>query len=333
MIITRTPIRLSFLGGGTDFPAWYNRHGGMVVGGCLDKYSYVQARRLLPFHAHKTRVVYSEVETVNDNDDIQHAAVRATLKHLGFGGGVEIFHAGDIPGRSGTGSSSTFVVGLLNAVAALQGRFLSRAELADAAIHVEQNLLGETVGCQDQTWAAHGGLNVIKFRQNGDISVFPLCLDRAGIESLEAHLMLFFSGQSRTSSDVARACAQAAPQKEKEHWTLLRLAEEGVSAIQKGDHESLGRLMDQGWRIKAGLAPGVSTETVSRLYNTARVCGAWGGKVMGAGGGGCVALVVPPGKQGAVAAGLKPLGATHIPFRFDFDGSVVIFSDHRAGRQ
>ncbi len=333
MIITRTPVRVSFLGGGTDYPQWFSRHGGLVVGAAIDKYSYITARFLQPFHPYKSRVVYSAIECVQRNLYIQHRAIRAVLEHLGLTGeaapGLEIFHAADLPGRSGTGSSSAFVVGLLNALSSLQGRWMLAWELAEAAIHVEQVRLGETVGCQDQTWAAHGGLNVIRFRPRGDISVLPLNLDGEQITRLEAHLMLFFTGISRTASEVAALYAPGLGERTREQWAMVRLAEEGIEAIYQGDYQRLGQLVDQSWRIKAGLADGVCTSEVSRLYAAARLAGAFGGKLTGAGGGGCLLLVAPPDRQSAIIKALEDQGALHVPFRFDFDGSVVIFADRR----
>jgi len=331
MIISRTPVRVSFLGGGTDYPSWFLKHGGIVVGGALNKFSFISARYLPPFHTYKTRVVYSDIETVNSNNAIEHRAIRACLQHLKLDGptspGFEIFHAADLPGRSGTGSSSTFVVGLLNALSAMQGRLMLPYELAEAAIHIEQRLMGETVGCQDQMWAAHGGLSVIKFAPNGEMNVYPLALQHSQIEALEAHTMLFFTGVNRTSSDIASSYAPSLAEREREQWAMIRLAEQGVEAIQRGRYDRLGWLVDQSWRIKAGLSDKVSSEHICKLYNTARVCGAFGGKITGAGGGGCMLLVVKPEKRAKIITHLEGLGAVHIPFRFHLDGSSIIFSE------
>lgn len=327
MIIVRTPFRVSLLGGSTDFANWYSHHGGLVVGGTVNHYSYIQARHLPPFHDYKTRVVYSSVETVKDNTEIQHKAVNAVLRFLGVHSGLEILHSADLPGRSGIGSSSSFVVGLLNAVGTLQGSRMTPAELADAAIKIEQVFLGETVGCQDQTFAAYGGMHAIRFRQNGDISPFPLALRKPEIESLEAHLMLFFTGVSRTSSEIAKTYAPSLQDRVTEQHAMMRLAEHGIDAVLRGDHERLGRLIDQSWRIKSGLAEGVNTAVTSDLYATAREHGAWGGKITGAGGGGMLLLVAPPERQAAIKGALVGKGATHIPFRFEFDGSRVIYAN------
>ncbi len=336
MIITRTPVRLSFLGGGTDYPAWFHKHGGMVVGAAIDKHSYITARVLKPFHPYKTRVVYSTIETVSDHRDIQHKSLNAALRYVGLGGddapGLEIFHAADLPGRSGTGSSSTFVVGLVNALASLSGRWMSPPELTAAAIEIEQQMLGETVGCQDQAWAAHGGLNVIKFKPSGDISVYPLPLGRPQITALQAHLMLFFTGISRTSSDVAGTYAPSLGTREREQLAMMALAESGANAVLRGDHEELGRLIDRSWRIKAGLAEGVCPDSVDRQYAAALEAGAWGGKLTGAGGGGCMLLVAPPERHPEIVRALGRTGAMHIPFSIDWDGSRIIFSNREGIR-
>ncbi len=335
MIITRTPCRVSLLGGGTDYPSWCEHYGGLVLGGAVNKYAYHHVRHLPPFHGHKTRVVYSKLEAVKDNSQIEHRAVKAVLEHLGMGGpegpGLEIFHASDLPGRSGTGSSSAFVVGLLNALSSLSGKRLLPHELAEAAIDVEQIALGETVGCQDQVFAAHGGLNTLRFHRGGSVTVIPLPLSAQKIRELEEHLLLFFTGETRTSSEVARSYAPALLERGKEQWAMMNLAERGVRAVEDGDYERLGGLIDQSWRIKCGLSSAVNTERASLLYQVARVCGAWGGKLTGAGGGGCMLLVVRPEKRKNVLEAMTKNGAVHVPFRFEFDGSVVVFADRERG--
>lgn len=327
MIITRTPVRVSFLGGGLDFPCWFQKNEGLVVGCAINQYSYISARFLPRFHEYKSRIVYSTMETVQNNVDIQHRAVRACIEHLNLSReGLEVFHASDLPGRSGTGSSSTFVVGLLNALATLKGQHLFPADVAATATHIERDVLKETVGCQDQVWASHGGANIIKFRRDGEISISPLALPAEKVEDLEAHLMLFFTRIQRTSSDIASTYAHTLGERGAEQWAMTRLVEQGIEAIYASKWEQLGKLIDQSWRIKAGLAEGVSTEAISQLYNVARISGAFGGKITGAGGGGCLMLVAPPEKQKNIIVKLEELGCIHIPFRVDFDGSRVIFA-------
>jgi D-glycero-alpha-D-manno-heptose-7-phosphate kinase len=327
VIITRTPVRVSLLGGGTDFAAWSRKHGGIVVGGAVNKYSFVTARFLPPFHDFKTRLVYREIETVNAASELNHKAARAVLEDLGLGDGrLEVFHAADLPGRSGTGSSSTFVVGMLHAVGALSGRLLLPHELASKAIHIERGVLGETGGLQDQAWAAYGGLNVIRFRKDGEIDVRPLPLPADHVRELEEHLLLFFTRVSRTSSEVAATYAPSLVERERDQFAMMRLAEAGAEAIHRKQWETLGNLVDQSWRIKAGLSAAVNPAVVNDLYLRARVAGAWGGKLTGSGGGGCMVLVAPPEKHATIVEALTAQGAVHIPFQFDFGGSQIIFS-------
>lgn len=325
MIITRTPFRLSFLGGGTDFPTWFNSHEGLCVGTTIDKFNYITVRHLPPYHNYKSRVVYSQIETAAHNSDIRHGAVLETIRHLGMEEcGLEILHAADLPGRSGTGSSSAFVVGLLNGLAALQGRRLLPRELAATAIDIEQRRLGETVGCQDQIWAAYGGLNTIRFRADST-EVLPLALSHDRLLDFQSHLLLVFTGIQRTSSDVAAKYANTLGTRGDAMWAMLRLAESSIDAIHGSHWESLGKLMDQSWRIKASLAAEVSTDAINRMYSLARLQGAFGGKIIGAGGGGCLLLVAPPERQANILTSLAGEGCVHVPFRFEFTGSSVIF--------
>jgi D-glycero-alpha-D-manno-heptose-7-phosphate kinase len=328
VIITKTPVRVSLLGGGTDFPTWSRKHGGLVVGGSINRFSYVTARFLPPFHEYKTRLVYREIETVNDLSEVKHRALRAVIDHMGMGqNGLEVVHVSDLPGRSGTGSSSTFVVGVLHALSALKGTLMIPHELATEAIRIEQESLGETVGCQDQTWAAFGGVNTIQFRQDGEISVLPLVIDADHIKQLEDHLLLFFTKIPRTSSDVAATYAGTLGERDREQFAMLRMAEQGVDAVYRKDWERLGQLVDQSWRVKVGLSSAVTNQVVNTLYAAARLSGAWGGKLTGAGGGGCMLLIAAPEKHAGIIKSLTSQGAVHVPFRFSFGGSQIIFSD------
>src|SRR5689334_14748344 len=200
MIIARTPFRISFLGGGTDYPSWYRKHGGAVLGTTIDKYGYITCRRLPPFHEHRISVVYSKIECCNTIDEIQHPAAREVLRFLKEDRGVEIHHDADLPARSGMGSSSAFTVGLLHAIHALQGRIVSKQQLALESIHLEQEVLKEAVGSQDQVHAAHGGLNHVLFHPNGEISVRPLTISPQRTAEFSSHLMLFYTGIKRTAS-------------------------------------------------------------------------------------------------------------------------------------
>ena len=204
MIISRTPFRVSFFGGGTDYPAWYRQHGGQVLGTAINKYCWITCRYLPPFFEHRFRVVYSKIEDRYTIDDIVHPAAREVLRFLRVEHGVEIHHDGDLPARSGIGSSSSFAVGLLHAIHALHGEMCSKTELASEAIRIEQEILREAVGSQDQVFAAHGGFNHVRFLENGEIVVTPVTLRPERMNDLNAHLMLFFTGVSRTSSAGAQ---------------------------------------------------------------------------------------------------------------------------------
>lgn len=328
MIITRTPVRISFLGGGTDYPQWFLKNGGIVVGGAIDKYSLLSCRFLPPYHEFRTRAVYSEIECVRHNAEIRHRAIRAVLQYLWMEeAGLEITHMGDLPGRSGTGSSSSFVVGLLHALSALQGRLMLPAELAAAAAHVEQGIMSETVGCQDQAWAAHGGLNVIRFEKDGGHSVYPLPLSADEVGDLEAHLCLYYTGISRTASDVSGGYAASLATDARHQWAMMRMADEGAEALVRKDWGGLGRLMDRAWALKRGLK-GVSNSRIDEVYEAGRLSGAAGGKLLGAGGGGCVLFVVPgEDARARVGRAMAGLGMVEVEFRFDFDGSKIVFVD------
>lgn len=325
MIITGAPYRVSLLGGGTDTNEWLAKHDGAVLGGAINQGCHILARRLPPYHSYRHRVVYSSMETVPSLADINHRATKACLQRVGWPDedGVELFHQGDIPGRSGTGSSSSFVVALLHALKTLRGETVSPAELAGMAVDVEQNLLGEAVGRQDQTFAAHGGLNLVRFSR-GESAVYPLTVSDARVRELEANLMLFFTRVERNSSDVATGYYKDIPSRARDMYAMVKMAEEGVGVIDRGDWARLGELVDASWRVKAGFA-GVCNAEISSLYTLARAHGAIGGKITGAGGGGCLLLVVPPERHESVRLALPT--CIHVPFRFSFAGSRVLFFD------
>ena len=326
MIISRTPFRISFFGGGTDYPAWYRQHGGAVLAATINKYCYLTCRYLPPFLEHRIRVVYSKIELCHKVDEIVHPSVRETLRYLEIDRGIEIHHGGDLPGRSGMGSSSSFTVGLLHGLYALKGRVIGKKQLAEESIHLEQNVLKETVGSQDQVCAAYGGVNKISFLQNGDFSVQPMTLARERLEELNSHLMLLYPGIKRTASDVASSYAAAT----KERSALLTKVHDCVDRSceilnGKNDLAAFGELLHEAWLAKRALSDKVSNAQVDGLYAEARSAGAFGGKLLGAGGGGFVLLFVPPAKQAKVRRQLNRL--IHVPFKFEFSGSQIIFYD------
>jgi len=326
MIISRTPYRISFLGGGTDYPAWYRRHGGAVLGATIDKYCYLTCRYLPPFFEHRFRVVYSKIESCQSVDDVQHPAVREALRFLNVCRGVEIHHDGDLPARSGVGSSSAFTVGLLHALHALQGRMPSKQQLAREGIHVEQELLRETVGSQDQVLAAYGGVNQVSFLTTGEISVQPVTVPRERIHQLNQHLMLFYTGIKRTASDIAQTFVSDIDGRKRQLRIMRDLVDEGVGILNSTkDIVLFGELLHESWQLKRTLSSQVSNDAVEAVYARAQAAGAVGGKLLGAGGGGFLLLFVPPEDQAHVRQTLAEL--IHVPFEFDFSGSQIIFFD------
>lgn len=326
MIISRTPFRISFFGGGTDYPAWYRKYGGSVLVTTINKYCYLSCRYFPPFFEHKFRIVYIKSEDCKTVEEISHPAVREILRYLKWDRGVEIHHVGDLPARGGMGSSSSFTVGLLHALYAMQGRMLSKKQLAMESIHIEQEILRETVGSQDQVSTAYGGLNRIIFQENGEIIVKPVTLSQERIHQLESHLMLFYTGIKRTASDVAQSYVNNIEEKKRQMETMTGLVDESI-AILNSDRDIIdfGRLLHEAWKIKCSFSDRVSNSSVDEIYTKAVSTGAIGGKIAGAGGGGFMLLFVPPERKGQVREGLKNL--VHVPFRFEGHGSQIIFYD------
>lgn len=324
MIITRTPFRVSFFGGGTDYPNWYRAHGGAVLATTIDKYCYLSCRYLPPFFEHRIRVVYRKIETCQTPDEISHPAVREALRHLGFDRGLELHHDGDLPARSGIGSSSAFTVGLLHALHALRGEMPSKNQLAKESIHLEQEVLQETVGSQDQVMAAYGGFRHVKFHPNGQIAIDPLILSSQRFTELHSHLMLFYTGIARTASDVAESYAYDLEARRRQLRIMRELVDEAIAVLASGgDIRPFGELLNESWLAKRSLSGKVSTSAIDDLYERARLAGALGGKLTGAGGGGFLLLFVEPENQPAVTEALD--GLLHVPFQFETVGSQIVF--------
>ncbi len=324
MIISRTPFRISFFGGGTDYPAWYRQHGGSVLAVTIDKYCYLTCRYLPPFFEHRIRVVYSKIESCQTSDEIAHPSVRAILRYLDMDRGMEIHHDGDLPARSGMGSSSAFTVGLLHALYALKGQMPGKQKLAKESIYLEQEILQETVGSQDQACAAYGGLNHITFLPNDEISVRPMTLTQERIRELNSHLMLFYTGIKRTASDIAASYVNGIDAKRRQLRIMKDLVEESVGILNSNqDLTSFGELLHEAWQTKRSLSNKVSNPEVDELYEQALSAGAIGGKLTGAGGGGFLLLFVAPDRHVEVREKLNKL--IHVPFKFEFSGSQIIF--------
>jgi D-glycero-alpha-D-manno-heptose-7-phosphate kinase len=325
MIISRTPFRVSMFGGGTDFPQWYRKHGGAVIGGTIDKYCYISVRTLPPFFEHKHRIVYSNIELVKNIEEIRHPSVRAVLREMEITEGLEIHYDGDLPARSGLGSSSSFTVGLLNALHAYRGRMASKQELAQQAVHIEQNVIGESVGSQDQMWAAYGGLNRIDFRPDGGIDVSPLIILPERRAQLENSLMLYFTGFSRIASDIEKDKIATLDQRKAQLHTLRAMVDEAAAILGSPNSplDQVGQLLHEGWMLKRELSQAVSNKKIDELYEAALSAGALGGKLLGAGGGGFLLLYAPPEAQAGVRERLKDLIAVN--FRFDGGSKIVVY--------
>lgn len=325
MIISRTPHRISFFGGGTDYPSWYLEHGGKVLGAAINKYCYITCRVLPPFFKHKHRIAYSKVEMVSHVDEIQHPSVKATLKHMEVDRGLEIHHDADIPALSGMGSSSAFTVGLLKTLYAMDGRKIHKNELYEKAIHIEQNEIKENVGSQDQVWAACGGLNTIDFLQNGRIVVDPIIMSESSIRNFESRLMLFYTGLSRYASEIAAEQIKNTASKKKELKEMRLLVDEAEKIMTRAgadDFYDFGLLLNETWKLKKSLSKSISNPEIDRIYESAMMNGAVGGKLLGAGNGGFMVFYADPAHQPRVREALK--GYLQVPFNFDFAGSEIM---------
>jgi len=329
MIISRTPFRVSFFGGGTDYPAWYRQHGGAVLAATINKYCYLNCRYLPPFFETRLRVVWSKIENCQTIEQIEHPAVRELLRYLNIDRGVAIHHEGDLPARSGMGSSSAFTVGLLHALYALKGEMPNKHQLAKESIYIEQEILKEVVGSQDQVLAAYGGLNYVTFLPNDEISVRPMTLSQERIQELNSHLMLFYTGIKRTASGIAETYVNNIEAKKRQLRIMKDLVEEGISILNSSQNlTSFGELLHEAWQAKRSLSAQVSNNHVDDIYNQALAAGAIGGKLTGAGGGGFMLLFVAPEKQNQVKETFNKL--IHVPFKFEFSGSQIIFFDPEA---
>ena len=329
MIISRTPFRISFFGGGTDYPVWYRENGGVVLNTTIDKYCYISCRYLPPFFDYKYQIRYRLREETSDLFRIKHPSVRECLRFMRIEQGVEMVHTSDLPARSGIGSSSAFTVGLLNTLYALEGRMVGKRRLAQNAIYVEQDVIGEDVGSQDQVAAAFGGLNKVEFNGKENFFVQPVTVNQKKITELQNHLMFFFTGFARTASEIASEQIQNTSSKSTELNTMRQMVDEAVEILNSNTEgiEDFGRLLHESWKLKRSLSSRISSETIDEIYDTAIKAGAMGGKLCGAGGGGFMLLFAPPRKQRLVRRALNKL--LYVPFHFETLGSQIILYAHQ----
>ena len=324
MVISRTPFRISFFGGGTDYPVWYKENGGAVLATTINKYCYITCRHLPPFFEHKSRIIYSKMEYVKDISEIQHPAVRECLKFMKINKGIEVHHDGDLPARTGMGSSSAFTVGLLHNLYALKGIMPTKRQLALDAIHLEQEIMKENVGSQDQALAAFGSFNLIEFGGKDHIKVSPITINSQRLENFQDHLMLFFTGFSRIASEIAAEQVRETPYKKKELKAMLEMVNAALEILNSNsDLSKFGKLLHESWQIKRGLSDKISTPLINEIYSTAMRVGALGGKLLGAGGGGFMLIFAKPEVQPKIKEKFKNL--LYVPFRFETLGSQIIF--------
>ena len=323
MIISRTPFRVSFFGGGTDYGPWFREYGGAVLSTTINRYCYLSCRHLPPFFEYRNRIVWSKNETVNTHDEIEHPVVREVLKMFDLQG-VEIHHDGDLPSRAGLGSSSSFAVGIVNALNGLMGKISTKDELARAAIYIEQDLLRENVGVQDQIAAAYGGFNKIEIDKDGEFRVIPMTLTTQRKEELESNLLLLYTGTSRIASNIAEEKIKAIPNKKDVLHRMREMVDEAIDILNgERDIDQFGRLLDEAWQQKRSLTSRIAPAFVDDIYSTAIKAGALGGKLLGAGGGGFMLFYVPLEKRSAVLSALDQL--LMVPIQFENGGSQIIF--------
>ena len=327
MIESKTPYRISFFGGGSDYPSWYLKNGGAVLSTTIDKYIYISCRSLPPFFEHKYRIVWSHIENVKKLNQIKHKSVKEMLKYFRIKNGLEIHYDGDLPAKSGMGSSSVFVVGLMNLLNSFQKNKVSKKQLAKKSIFFEQNILKEVVGSQDQVAATYGGFNKIQFKIGGDFNVHPLSVKRKTLDKLNKNLLLIYTGYKRTAHDIARQYVNKLNQSKKNHiQNITEFVKEAEKALIKENLDDFGRLLHESWVEKKNLSPSITTNLIDNIYNDAINNGAIGGKLLGAGGGGFFLFYVPYYRQKKFIKYFNKL--INVPFKFSKQGSQIMFKSN-----
>jgi D-glycero-alpha-D-manno-heptose-7-phosphate kinase len=328
MIISRTPLRISFFGGGTDYPIWYEKNRGITLSTTINKYAYITLRELPPFFEFKHRIRYFMKEEVNSFEEIKHPVVREALKIFQLKKGLEIVHTADLPARSGLGSSSTFTVGLLMALYAMSNKYVTKRELALNAINLEQNIIGEAVGSQDQTIAAFGGFNIIDYNKSKTFQVQEVIISEEKLKSLEENLLLCFTGFSRTAEDIAKLQIASTDHNEKKLNLMLDIANQAKEVLYDKNIsvDEFGKLLNEQWYIKKKLTKLISNNKIDNIYDAAIKAGAIGGKLLGAGGGGFILFYAKKENHKKIKEFLKD--KLFVPFRFEKTGSQIIYYSH-----
>jgi len=325
MIITKTPYRVSFFGGGTDYPEWFQENGGSILSTSISHFCYIHGRVLPPFFEYKYRIVWSKIEQIIELNDIEHPVIREALKWMKFNSGMEIHHNGDLPARSGLGSSSSFSVGMLHMLHALNGKLVSKRQLAKEAIFLEQSILKETVGVQDQIITSHGGLNNLEILPSGEYKLNPVVLSKKRTNDFEDRILLFYTGVSRFSSDIAKKQVLAIPKNKSNLEEMQKLANIATDLLSNGNSlDDFGRLLHQTWLLKRELESSITPDFVDDIYSRAINAGALGGKLLGAGGGGFIIFYVAPENKQSVLNALSNL--LLVPFKIDNNGTQLMYS-------
>jgi D-glycero-alpha-D-manno-heptose-7-phosphate kinase len=326
MIISKTPYRISFFGGGSDYPEWYNQFGGEVISSTINKYLYISCRKLPNFFNHKYRVVYSKVEEVKKITDIKHKVVRLVLLKKRIKNNLEIHYDGDLPSRSGMGSSSGFIVGLLNVLNKFINVKSDKLSLAKESINLEQKILKEYVGSQDQIACSVGGFNLIKFKKKGNFTINSYDKNNDFKEKLNENLILLYTGQQRNAQEIAKKFInKITSKKKKEINDILECVKIAKNLIKQKQHDDFGRLLNESWKIKKKLDKNITNSFIDEIYNKGKIYGALGGKILGAGGGGFFLFYVLKEKQNFFLQKMNFL--TNIPFKFETSGSQIIFNN------
>jgi len=326
MIISKTPYRISFFGGGSDYPSWYLKNGGVVLSTTIDKYIHISGRYLPPFFEHKYRIVWSRIENVKEINQIKHRAVKEMLKYFRIKSGLEIHYDGDLPARSGMGSSSVFAVGLMNLLNSFQGKKINKKQLAQKSIYFEQKILKDVVGSQDQIAAAYGGFNKIVFNTAGSFDVHSVSIKKSTLKKLNSNLILLYTGFKRTAQNIAKNYVCKLTKSKKSHiLAISNFVTEAENILRKGDLNDFGKLLHESWLEKKSLSSSITNFNIDEIYNNAINKGALGGKLLGAGGGGFFLFYVPYFRQKNFIKYFAKL--INVPFKFSSTGSKIMFKN------